>query len=49
MSNDKPRDGDPTPEKKQTGGNGEDKPGLVIDVVLPPKKPEAEPDLGKKH
>lgn len=41
----------PSPEIKKDGSNGDgtEKPGLVIDVVLPKKEADGEPDLGKKH
>lgn len=37
-----------TPEKK-TNGDGQERPGLVIDVVFPKTEPDSERDLGKKH
>ena len=39
-----------SPEIRKDGSNGAgtEKPGLVIEVVLP-KKEADEPDLGKKH
>jgi hypothetical protein len=33
---------------ENSDGDGQEKPGLVIEVVLPEKKPD-ERDLGKKH
>ena len=51
MTNERKTDSDTqSPEIKKDGSNGDgtEKPGLVIDVVLPKKEVE-EPDLGKKH
>ena len=35
------------PTKNTSNGNGQEKPGLTIDVILPKEEPDA--DLGKKH
>ena len=50
--NERKTNGDPpSPETNKDGSNGDgtEKPGLVIDVVLPKKEADGEPDLGKKH
>jgi hypothetical protein len=39
----------PEPTGNTSNGNGQEKPGLTIDVILPKKEPDADPDLGKKH
>jgi hypothetical protein len=52
MTTSDPKDGDrqpPDAKKDSPNGNGEPKPGLVIEVVLPDKKPEAERDPDKQH
>jgi hypothetical protein len=51
IENERKTNGDsPSPEIKKDGSNGDstEKPGLVIDVVLPKKEAE-EPDLVRKH
>lgn len=52
MTNEHKTNGDtPAPEIKKQGSNGDrtEKPGLVIDVVLPNDKPEVERDPKKQN
>jgi len=52
MTNERKTDSDTqSTEIKKDGSNGEgtEKPGLIIDVVLPKKEADGEPDLGTKH
>ena len=47
----KTNDDTPSPEIKKDGSNGDgtERLGLIIDVVLPKKEPDDKPDLGNKH
>ena len=52
MTNERKTDSDTqSAEIKKDGSNGDgtEKPGLIIDVVLPKKEADGEPDLGTKH
>ncbi len=52
MTNERKTNGDtPSPEIRKDGSNGDgtEKPGLVIDVVLPNEKPDVERDPNKQN
>jgi len=42
-------DGKSAPQTQKTDGNGHDRPGLIIDVVLPKRSPEKSEPERKAH